>query len=157
MFCPNCGKGDQQPAGYCRQCGTLQPDPQHPFYFPHLSRSAVRTSTVANAAAALMAFIVAFVLYTVVLGIGGGSIVHLLAWASILVGLWCSFAAWKSFQLEKDFRNGSNESSEDNARLVSPITDKLLNEANFEQFVPPSVTDTTTKHLTAGAKRSSNP
>ena len=112
---------------------------------------------MANAAAALMAFIVAFVLYTVVLGIGGGSIVHLLAWASILIGLWCSFAARKSFQLEKDFRNGSNESSEDNARLVSPITDKLLNEANFEQFVPPSVTDTTTRHLTAGAKRSSNP
>ena len=149
MFCPNCGKDNQQPAGYCRQCGTLQPDPSQPYYYPHLSRSSVRINAIANLFAALTSFAVAFVLYTVILGIGGGSIIHLLAWASIAVGLWCAFAAWKGFQLEKDFRSNSDKPSEGGFQIVSSITGKLLDEADFEQFVPPSVTDPTTKHLTA--------
>ena len=128
----------------------MQPDPSQPYHFPHLSRSSVRVNTLANALAALTAFVVAFVLYTVILGIGGGSIVHLLAWGSILIGVWCAFAGWKSFQLEKDFDKRSEVSSQ----LVSPVTDKLLDEANFENFVPPSVTDSTTKGLANARKRS---
>jgi len=154
MFCPNCGKGDQQPAGYCRQCGALQPDLSRPYYFPHLSQSSVRTNTIASGVASLASFVVAFVLYTVVLGIGGGMVIHSLAWASILIGLWCAFAAWKSFQLEKDFSVGSKKLSAHASELSSPVTDKLLDEPGFEQFIPPSVTDSTTKHLTKARKKS---
>jgi len=154
VFCPNCGKGDQQPAGYCRQCGSLQPDPAQPFHFPHLSRSSVRTSTVANCFAALASFIVAFFLYTVVLGIGGGLVIHALAWVSILVGIWCAIAAWKSFQVEKDFRIASNKGPASASKLRPAVTDKLLEEPDFEQFVPPSVTDGTTSRLAAVPNKS---
>ena len=154
MYCPNCGKGDQQPAGYCRQCGSLQPDPAQPFHFPHLTRSSVRTSTIANGAAALASFVVAFVLYTVVLGIGGGMVIHALAWASILVGIWCAIAAWKSLQLEKDFLAGSIEGPGVGSTFAPAVTDKLLEEPDFEQFVPPSVTDSTTSRLAAVPNKS---
>lgn len=155
MFCPNCGKGDQQPAGYCRQCGTLQPDPLQPFYFPHLSRTSARTNTVLNAVASLTSLAVALVLYAVVLGIGGGALVHVLAWASILVGLWCAFASWRSFQLESDFDSGPNGRWDPRPSLRSGSTDKLLEEPNFEEFIPPSVTDSTTNRLGVAQNRSS--
>ena len=154
MYCPNCGKGDQQPAGYCRQCGTLQPDPSQPFHFPHLSQSSVRIGAIANGIASLASFIVAFVLYAVVLGIGGGLVIHALAWISILVGVWCAFAAWRSYQLERDFRGGWDEKRGYRSPLQSAETDKLLDEPNFEQFVPPSITDTTTNRLSTVPNRS---
>jgi len=147
MFCPNCGKSDQQPAGYCRQCGTLQPDLSQPYHFPHLSRSAIRLNTVANVVASLTSFVMAFVLYTVVLGIGGGMIIHLLAWASILIGLWCAFAAWKSYQLEQDFSAGIKGDAVAGIADIPSVTDKLLKEPNFDDVVPPSVTDSTTRQL----------
>jgi len=154
MFCPNCGKSDQQPAGYCRQCGTLQPDLSQPYHFPHLSRSAVRLNTVANAVAAVISLASALVLYAVVLGIGGGVIVHLIAWASILIGLWCAFASWKSYQLEQDFSSGMIGDLLGNLADVPSVTDKLLNQPNFEDAVPPSVTDSTTRQLADVRNRS---
>jgi hypothetical protein len=153
MNCPNCGKGEQQAATYCRQCGILQPDPSRPYSFPHLSKTFEQINVVISAACGLASFILAAILWLVILGFGGGSMIHLMALTAVAVGLWCAYASWRNFNLQKDFRCGKRESTGHLAPSESgTITDRLLDIPDFENVVPPSVTDSTTRHLVESQK-----
>jgi hypothetical protein len=159
MYCLNCGNSDQQAATYCRRCGTLQPDPSKPYNSRHISRSFATINTVFSALSALASFVVAFILWTIIIGFGGGLLIHLMVAALVAVGLCSAYASWRSFQLQSDFKSNDDEFAANSAIVKSletpPITDKLLNEPDFENAVPPSVTDSTTKHLVESQIRSS--
>ncbi len=70
----------------------------------------------------------------------------------IAMGIWHIQTLLRSLQLRKHFKN-QNARRESAAAANEPLpgesasTGKLLEQADFSDVVPPSVTDSTTKHL----------
>ncbi|CAN5438817.1 hypothetical protein BH20ACI1_BH20ACI1_22150 [soil metagenome] len=146
MFCPNCGKGDQKENTYCRQCGEFLPD---------LTKNALKRfggvtpQQNANIISSLSLF---------------ASIVSLLA------GLWmyatnfnvpivlylgtalliCN-AIWhvSNFYTIKKLSKRLNPTDENLSKYLEDktATQKELNEPDFSDAVPMSVTEKTTRKL----------
>ena len=150
MFCPNCGKGDQEANAFCRQCGELLPDLD--------SGSGKKPVSLTKRFEMLN---VHFSLSTVVAFGFGAFLIYLffsgktneIAIASALVffiiGVWQIIGMINARQLKKRFeRDKEDESADSLKKSIKPKeTNELLPEANFENMVPKSVTEHTTKRL----------
>ena len=154
MFCPRCGKAEQVPESYCRQCG---------FYLPDLSKSLKRElppedHLKANTALSVLTIIVSFTLSILLFAFfGARSDTHPLIYTT--AGLLLAIGAWhiqtfiRTQLLKKQWKRraplneiqASLPDAEPPSRSVS--TAKLLDPADFENAVPASVTENTTKHL----------
>ena len=154
MFCPRCGRAEQVPESYCRQCG---------FYQPNLSKLAEREATpevhleankVLSALTILASFTLSILLYAI---LGFRSNTHPLIYATagvlLAIGGWHIQTLIRTQQLKKQWKRRAPltevqaPSPEAQPAFRSASTAKLLDEADFENVVPASVTENTTRHL----------
>jgi uncharacterized membrane protein YvbJ len=122
MFCPKCGKADQAPETYCRQCGTFLADftkKKKQFSLGgDTPQEQIRTNLVLNSMSAVVSLASALILYAVFWNRGG------------------EFPA----QTEVHQTNPLNE-------FPATETKKILPEADLKDSIPLSVTENTTKTL----------
>ncbi len=153
MFCPKCGNADQSPETYCRQCGTFLPDLSKPRKGPVRPEEHVKVNLMFSAMTVIACFVLAILLYSI---LAFRSDTHWLIYATaallIAMGFWHTQTLWRSILLRRHFKKNVQAQEIDG---VSPANGKLLNDANFESVVPPSVIDVTTKHLSERRPRSS--
>lgn len=153
MFCPKCGNADQSPETYCRNCGTFLPDLTKPLKGPIKPEEHVKVNLVFSAMTVVACFSLAILLYSI-LAFRADTHWLIYATAGVLtaMGCWHTQTLWRSILLRRHFaKNVRTHEIEGPA----PVTGRLLNEADFENFVPPSVVDHTTKHLAESKLRSS--
>jgi len=153
MFCPKCGNADQSPETYCRKCGTFLPDLTKPPKGPIKPEEHVKVNLVFSAMTIVACFSLAILLYSI-LAFRDDTHWLIYATAGLLtaMGFWHTQTLWRSILLRRHFaKNVRMQEVDDGA----PVTGKLLNEADFENVVPASVVDHTTKHLSESKLRSS--
>jgi hypothetical protein len=157
MFCPKCGAPDQSADSYCRQCGTFLYDAAKPAKRESPPEENLKVNTVLNLMTVVVCFSLAAALY-VVFGIRSTThpMIYITAGLLLAMGGWHIQTFIRTRQLKRQWkRRGQKES--DLSLEQAAITGKLLNEADFENVVPPSVTDRTTRHLAEADKRSAQP
>lgn len=153
MFCPNCGKSDQTENTYCRNCGKFLPD------FDKLKKREtppeehLKANNVLNIMTAIVSLTLAILLYVNFLG---GENTPFLIY--VTAGFLTAIFAWqvqvfvRSLMLKKQIILPKSNKPE--AELKSAAKD-LLNEADFSDNIPASVSEYTTKNLKEKVKRSS--
>src|SRR5262245_12262751 len=150
MFCPRCGKADQVPESYCRQCG---------FYLPDLSKSLKRVSPPeehlkANTILSVMTVVASFTLSLLLfLILGFRSFTHPLIYATagilLAIGGWHIQTLIRTMLLKKQWKRRVPlaEAQATPLEFKSVATGKLLDHPNLDGAIPASVTEHTTRHL----------
>lgn len=150
MFCPNCGKGDQEANAFCRQCGELLPDlDSGPGKKPISLTKRFELLNVHFTISTVVAFgFGAFLFYLFFTG-KTNEIAIASALVFFIIGLWQIIGMINTRQLKKRFERDEETEIPDsvNKSLDSKETADLLPEADFEDLVPNSVTESTTKRL----------
>lgn len=157
MFCPNCGKPEQITNSYCRQCGKFLPD------FDKLKRREIspeehlKANPVLNIMTAIASITLAVLLYVFFLGKENTPVI-----IYITAGFLTAMFAWqvqvfvRNLKLKKQIilpRRAESEEQTDELN-AAPIKE-LLNEADFSDAIPASVTERTTRSLKEKIERSS--
>ncbi|MDQ2746854.1 MAG: hypothetical protein M3T96_06310 [Acidobacteriota bacterium] len=166
MFCPNCGKSDQSFNTYCRQCGEFLPDysiKKRGFTMGgDTPEEQIRANLILNFLSGMVSLILAILLYANFWNQTGTSAVIYLTAAFLLAMCGWQFSTFRvGLKLKKTFearkKNDKFELSQSSKSNVfqSAKTAELLNEANFSDVVPPSVTENTTRMLDEKIKRRS--
>ena len=153
MFCSKCGKGDQTPESYCRQCGTFLYDASKPAKRESPPEENLKVNTVLNMMTIIVCFSLAALLY-IMLGFRSNThpMIYVTAGLLIAMGGWHIQTFIRTRQLRRQWKRRGQSTVEIEKAAT---TGKLLSDADFENVVPTSVTDHTTRHLTKPQKRSS--
>lgn len=164
MFCPNCGKGEQSPDSYCRSCGEFLIDASSNSYLINkvLGGSTPDTQLNVNLIINIATTLASILLLGFLNGyfdsqkerIGEGP-PHVIYLVYIFLGL---VSAWQFFSFLINMRLKRKLSVRKKGRMAdathadesvpsSAPTQKSLPQANFENVVPASVVEDTTKTL----------
>ena len=151
MYCPRCGKADQVPETFCRQCGLFLPDLSNPLKRELPPEDHLKANTVLN----LLTIIVSFTLSILLFAVRPGTHPLIYATAGILIaiGAWHIQTLIRTQKLKKQWKRRTPlseiepSSRETERAFKSASTAKLLDQANFANTVPASVTENTTRHL----------
>ncbi len=158
MFCPKCGKADQSPETFCRQCGVFLPDLEKPGKQPIRPEEHVTANLVLSAMTIVASLILAVLLY---LRFGyrenTPALIYLTIGILIAIGAWHIQAVWRSLMLKKHFKKNKRSEPPELDGKSEIINAKSLAQPDLEHFVPASVTDRTTKHLSETKLKSSKP
>lgn len=151
MYCPRCGKAEQLPETYCRQCGLFLPD------LSKLPKSELppEDHLKANAVLNSLTIIVSFTLSILLFGFRPGSHPLIYATAGILIaiGAWHIQTLIRTQKLKKQWKRRAPfmevqaASPDTQSTIKSASTAKLLDPADFADAIPASVTENTTRHL----------
>lgn len=157
MFCPKCGKADQQTNAYCRNCGEFLPD------FNSKKRALtiggdtpeeqIRDNLILNFLSGTVSFILAIVLYATfrrqpdvspVIYMVAGFLLAMCGWqfSTFRVGLKLRKTFRKRIMIESETVSQTNQNAFESAK-----TQDLLPKADYSNIVPASVTENTTKTL----------
>jgi hypothetical protein len=155
MFCPKCGNADQVPETFCRQCGSFLPDFDKPTKKPISPQTHLKANSVLSLMTAIVSLTLAALLYYNFLGQEGTPVlIYVTAGFLTAMCAWQVQTFWRNLLLRKHFktpRNNlpqKNESVDTNPLYQKPAqTNKLLDEADFRNVVPPSIIEDTTKNL----------
>lgn len=155
MFCPKCGKPDQAPDSYCRNCGEFLPDLENPRRGRFRKKSPdeqLRVSLTLNLLSAIAGFSMAILLYATHLGKEEVSpSVYLAAAFLLVIGFWQTINFIFGLRLRNQFRKRRNNSSEEDIReklFSESAAREFLHEADTNEFIAPSsVTENTTRTL----------
>ena len=155
MYCPKCGKPDQSAETYCRQCGTFLPDLSKPAKREALPEEHIKVNSVLSLMTVIVSFTLAILLYAI---LGFRSETHPMIY--VTAGLLLAMGAWhiqtfiRTRRLKKQWKlRNRRAENKDSSSVGAASTAKLLYRADFNDVVPPSVTETTTKHLDAKLPR----
>ncbi len=157
MFCPKCGKSEQSPETYCRRCGVFMPDLSKPVKGPITPEEHVLANTVLSTMTIVASFTLAILQWSMLaFRPDTHPLIYVTAGLLFAMGIWHIQTLWRTLQLRKHFKKNKRPKT---AELGgAEITGKLLAEPDFENRVPASVTDRTTRHLVeAEIERSSQP
>jgi hypothetical protein len=156
MFCPKCGASDQLPESYCRHCGQYLPDPDKPAKKRIAPFEHVKANTVLSAMTMVIAFTLSFLLFHNYFGQSGTSpLIYACAGFLFAIGCWNVQAFWRDLLLWRYFKKGKPGIVEQYQRGTVQ-QEKMLGEAAFDDVVPASVTNRTTRKLKK-VDRSSKP
>ena len=160
MFCPRCGKADQLPESYCRQCG---------LFLPELSKLVNRElppeeHLKANTVLSVMTIVTSFTLSILLWAFFGARsethpLIFVTAGLLIAIGGWHIQTLIRTQRLKKQWQRRTPLAEieaalpETQQAFKSAATAELLDEANFADAVPASVTENTTRHLAEPQKR----
>ncbi len=152
MFCPKCGKSEQSPETYCRQCGIFLPDLSKPLKTGQTPQQHLTANIVLSSMTIVVSFTLAILLWTM-LGPIENAHPLILVTAGLLfaMGCWHIQTLWRTLMLRKHLKQSKRQSPEAEVGTATIPTGKLLEEADFENIVPSSVTEKTTRHL-SGAR-----
>jgi hypothetical protein len=151
MFCHKCGKPEQTPESYCRNCGEYLPDfsrKNKMSFGGDTPQENVSVTLFLSALSSIVGFASAIALYATFLGQEGvPSIVYLVAAFCLCIGFWQASNVYINLKLRKRFKDvqGKNNDEGITAELGAPKQNTELPPADFENFVPPSVVENTTK------------
>ena len=156
MFCPKCGNADQSPESYCRQCGTFLPDLDKKDKSRNTPEEHVKVNTVLSSLTIVTCFTLSVLLYTLVaFRENTHPLIYVTASLLLAMGIWHIQTLWRTILLRKYLKK--SKPPNDSVLETGAATGKLLEEADFENVVPASVTDHTTKHLTDPHNGQRNP
>jgi hypothetical protein len=149
MFCPKCGNADQTPETYCRRCGVYLPDLSKPIKQEYAPEENIKVNTVLSLMTVIVCFTLAALLYTfVAFRPDTPVLIYVTAGFLIAMGGWHIQTFIRSRKLKKQWAVVNPRAAEQKKKKrKGKITAKLLEKPNFEDMVPPSVTDRTTREL----------
>ena len=151
MFCPRCGKAEQLPETYCRQCGFFLPDLSKPVKREIPPEEHLKANTVLNALTIVVSFTLSFLLFAIVPD--KHPLIYATAGLLIAIGAWHIQTFIRTQKLKKQWKrrtplNEIRAASPETERVFkSASTGKLLDQADLERTPPASVTEQTTRHL----------
>lgn len=149
MYCPRCGKAEQVPETFCRQCGLFLPDLSKPLKRELPPEDHLQANTVLNSLTILVSFTLSILLF--VFRPSSHPLIYTTAGLLIAIGAWHIQTLIRTQKLKKQWQRRSPLAgtglSESERPIKSATTAKLLDQADFSDAVPASVTENTTKHL----------
>ena len=147
MFCPRCGKAEQTAESYCRQCGLLLPDLSKPLKRESPPEEHLKANTVLSLMTICASFTLSFLLF-LILGFRDFThpLIYVTAGILIAIGGWHIQTLIRTLMLKKQWQRRT-PLTETQMAFKSTPTAKLLDEADFEDAIPASVTEHTTRHL----------
>lgn len=151
MYCPRCGKAEQVPETFCRQCGLFLPDLSKPVKRELPPEDHLKANTFLS----LLTIIVSFTLSILLFAVEPGThpLIYVTAGLLIGIGAWHIQTLIRTQKLKKQWKRRASLSEieaglpETERALKSASTAKLLDRADFGNPVPASVTENTTRHL----------
>lgn len=154
MFCPRCGKAEQLPETYCRQCGLFLPDLSKPVKRERPPEEHLKANTVLSLLTITASFTLSILLYAF-FGFRSGTHPLIYVTAGVLLGMggWHIQTFIRTQQLKKQWRRRAPLTEieaalpETQRAFKSASTAKLLDQADFGDTLPASVTENTTRHL----------
>jgi hypothetical protein len=143
MYCPSCGKSDQNGNSYCRQCGEFLADPKQTGFGGITPRQNINSITILGAIGAIVSLLTALLMYYTRFSI---PIVLFIAAAVLLCNTaWHIANIYTARKLASRItRKGAAEGP---AALSDPATRDLLNPADMSDHIRASVTEKTTRNL----------
>jgi hypothetical protein len=156
MYCPRCGKAEQAPETFCRQCGLFLPDLSKPLKRELPPEDHLKANTVLNSLTIIVSLTLSFLLFAVVPKTH--PLIYVTAGLLIAIGGWHIQTLIRTQKLKKQWKRrtplaGTEAGSPETERAFkSASTAKLLDHADLENAVPASVTENTTRHLVERAE-----
>ena len=152
MYCPNCGKPDQTPDAFCRQCGHYLPDFEKLKKKETTPEEHLKANSFLNLLTAVVSLALAVTLYVIFLGRSDTHwIIYLTAGFLTAICAWQVQTFWRTQLLKKHFRRQRelrNAPAQTNSEpLLAVPTKELLPGADLRDVVPASVTENTTRDL----------
>ena len=151
MFCPRCGKAEQLPETYCRQCGLFLRDISKPVKRELPPEDHLKANTVLNSMTIIVSFTLSFLLFAV--EPGKHPLIYVTAGLLIAIGAWHIQTLIRTQKLKKQWKRRTPlteiqaPSPKTQPAIKSASTARLLDQADFAETVPASVTENTTRHL----------
>jgi hypothetical protein len=151
MYCPRCGKADQTPETFCRQCGLFLPDFSKPGKRELPPEDHLKANTVLNALTVFVSFTLSFLLFAIVPD--KHPLIYATAGILIAIGAWHIQTFIRTQKLRQQWKRRTPLSDIESdlpateRAVKSASTAKLLDEADLANAVPASVTEHTTRHL----------
>jgi hypothetical protein len=151
MFCPKCGKADQLPETYCRQCGLFLPDLSKPVKRELPPEDHLKANQALNVLTIIASFTLAILLYTI---LGFKADTHPLIYATggvlTAIGCWHIQTFIRTLLLKKQWKRRTplaEAKAETQQAVGAASTAKMLDQADFADAIPLSVTEHTTRQL----------
>ena len=146
MFCQKCGKPEQLPNNFCRQCGEFIPDltKNNTLAFGGNTPNEKLLSTYYLSLTGFLSSLV------VLLGLiwGGLNNPRIVFVTAVILGINIFLFAGILFISIKMKKRLNGEQEQEDTNLINEISSQnLLGETGFENYVPASVTEKTTKNL----------
>lgn len=157
MYCPRCGKAEQAPETFCRQCGLFLPDLSKALKRELPPEDHLKANAVLNSLTIIVSFTLSFLLFA--LRPSTHPLIYATAGILIAIGAWHIQTLIRTQKLKKQWKRrtplteGQPGFSETEPVFKSATTAKLLDQADFTDAVPISVTENTTTHLVKPPKR----
>ena len=151
MYCPRCGKPEQVPESFCRQCGLFLPDLTKPIKRELPPEDHLEANAVLNLLTICVSFTLSFLLFAIVPD--KHPLIYVTAGLLIAIGGWHIQTLIRTQKLKKQWKRrvplseGKAGLPETERAFKSVSTAKLLDQADFTDAVPASVTENTTRHL----------
>ena len=151
MYCPRCGKAEQLSETYCRQCGLFLPDLSKPIKREIPPEEHLKANTVLNSLTIIVSFTLSFLLFAVVPD--KHPLIYVTAGLLIAIGAWHIQTFIRTQQLKKQWKRRTPlteiqaKTPETQPAFKSASTAELLDQADFKNTLPASVTEHTTRHL----------
>ena len=154
MFCPRCGRADQLPDTYCRQCGLLLPDLSKTIKRERPAEGHLSANTWLSVLTIVASFTLSLLLF-VVLGSKPEAhpLIHVTSGLLLAMGGWRIRTFIRTHQLKKQWKRRTPRpeieaaSPERQQVFNAAQTVKLLDEVDPADAIPASVTENTTRHL----------
>jgi hypothetical protein len=155
MYCPRCGKAEQVPETFCRQCGLFLPDLSKPVKREIPPEEHLKANTILNALTIVVSFTLSILLFAIVPD--KHPMIYFTAGILIAIGAWHIQTFIRTQKLKKQWKRRAPLSAplseiaqglpETEWAFKSASTAQLLDQADFGNTVPASVTENTTRHL----------
>jgi len=146
MFCPKCGKPDQSPETFCRQCGNFLPDLEKSLKKRQTPEDHLKANTFLSLISVLVSFSLAIALYSIFLPRDDTHwVIYLTAGFLIAIGAWQIQSLWRTILLKKHFNKNRSQMLPTVETTSAP--DKILDKADLDNIVPTSITEHTTQNL----------
>jgi len=157
MYCPNCGTGEQRENSYCRSCGEFLPNlnlKNQLAFGGNTPEEQIRTNLFLNLLSAIVSLILSLVLYATFWKRSDTlPIIYVVAAFLLAMSFWQLSTFVIGLKLKKNFKKRitpveNEEKDRENEKVFETAqTRELLNEPNFDDLVPTSVIENTTRHL----------
>ena len=156
MYCPRCGRAEQLPETFCRQCGLFLPNLSKPVKREIPPEEHLKANTVLNSLTIVVSFTLSILLLASVPD--KHPLIYVTVGLLIAIGAWHIQTLIRTEKLRKQWERRAPLSEieaglpETERAFKSASTAQLLDQADFGNTVPASVTENTTTHLVEKAR-----
>lgn len=152
MFCPRCANADQSPDTYCRQCGMFLPDFDKLEKKPTPLEIHLKANMALSAMTAVVSATLAILLFKFfVFGQNSAPpLIYITAGFLVAMFFWQAQTFWRTVLVKKLTKKSQNEKKVPTD--TNPLNDagrpnRLLDQSDLNDAVPPSIVEHTTKRL----------